>query len=161
MAFAVARTVAQFGMIVTQSFIITLGGCLAMPAQLTIISKAVRQDEQAMIQAAFILCGSVSKAFANPVYTKLFFNTNAKGWAVVSFIFWSGAINCIAMVVISVTFYFAVYLPEQEELGSRMTSNAAKARLAKDGAVAALLGKSADYRSWTSDDYRRQNPGNR
>lgn len=60
------------------------------------------------------------------------------------------------MVVISVTFYLAVYLPEQNELRARMTTNTSKARLDKDGALAALLYKSQDYRSWTSGDYRRQ-----
>ena len=40
---AFGLNIAQFGIIVTQSFIITLGGTMAMPAQLVVISKAVKQ----------------------------------------------------------------------------------------------------------------------
>ena len=95
----------QLGPVICGSIVSTLAGCFAGPASFIILSKEVRQDEQASVQAAFALLGSVSGMFGNPVFTKYFFNTNAKGWAIVNFVWASCAINAVAFCIIIATFF--------------------------------------------------------
>jgi hypothetical protein len=101
--------------------------------------------------------------WSNKAYTAMFFNTNAKGWAVVYYGFFSFGVNCVAFGIAIFTYWICVYKPEMAEkdkqllLQKQALVESQFNQRRRPGLVRSIR-ESIDYRAWTSDDYRRANP---
>ena len=101
--------------------------------------------------------------WANKAYTAMFFNTNAKSWAVVYYGFFSFGVNCVAFAIAIFTYWICVYKPEMAEkekafLLQKQAQIETQTNPRRRIGVIRSIGESIDYRAWTSDDYRRANP---
>lgn len=76
----------------------TFVGSISGPAGQAMISMQVKQTEQASIQAAFNLVGSLSGMYAPLYFTKYYFDTSCEGWHCIRFAFFGYAIQFAASI---------------------------------------------------------------
>jgi hypothetical protein len=105
----------------------------------------------------------VAGMWSNKAYTAMFFNTNAKSWAVVYYGFFSFGVNCVAFGIAIFTYWICVYKPEMAEkdtqrLLQKQAPVESQLNPRRRPGLISSIGESIDYRAWTSDDYRRANP---
>lgn len=150
--------IAKLGPIIFGSLIIQWFAAFANPAAAVILSKAVGQEQQASVQAAFQLMIQISGMWAPKFYTHLFFYTNPTGWPVVYYGIFSVALNCVNYCIALFVYWWCVYRPEMAQQAKAplvgVVESTANPR--RHVGLVRSVAQSVNYLRWTSDDYRRE-----